>query len=30
MAKLKAVFDNNDEALFPNQFVVVRLIVSGR
>lgn len=25
MAKLKAVFDNQDGALFPNQFVVVRL-----
>ena len=25
-AKLKAVFDNKDEALFPNQFVNVRLL----
>ena len=27
-AKLKAVFDNKDGALFPNQFVNVRLIVN--
>jgi multidrug efflux system membrane fusion protein len=26
-AKLKAVFDNKDEALFPNQFVNVRLFI---
>ena len=25
--KLRAVFDNEDEALFPNQFVNVRLLV---
>jgi multidrug efflux pump subunit AcrA (membrane-fusion protein) len=29
-AKLKAVFDNKDEALFPNQFVNVRMLVKGR
>jgi multidrug efflux pump subunit AcrA (membrane-fusion protein) len=28
--KLKAVFDNRDEALFPNQFVNVRLLVGTR
>jgi multidrug efflux system membrane fusion protein len=28
--KLKAVFDNKDEALFPNQFVNVRLFLSDR
>lgn len=28
MAKLKAVFDNKDGALFPNQFVNVRLFVN--
>jgi multidrug efflux system membrane fusion protein len=28
MAKLKAVFDNKDGALFPNQFVNVRLILN--
>jgi multidrug efflux system membrane fusion protein len=28
MAKLKAVFDNKDGALFPNQFVNVRLLVN--
>jgi multidrug efflux system membrane fusion protein len=27
--KLKAVFDNQDGALFPNQFVIVRLLVSA-
>ena len=27
MVKLRAVFDNSDEALFPNQFVNVRLLV---
>src|SRR6185436_15889218 len=26
MVKLRAVFDNEDEALFPNQFVNVRLL----
>ena len=26
--KLKAMFDNKDEALFPNQFVIVRLFVN--
>jgi multidrug efflux system membrane fusion protein len=26
-AKLKALFDNNDDALFPNQFVNVRLLL---
>jgi multidrug efflux system membrane fusion protein len=30
MAKLKAVFDNSDHALFPNQFVNVRLVLSER
>src|SRR5579875_495374 len=29
-AKLKAVFDNTDGALFPNEFVNVRLILSER
>jgi len=29
-AKLKAVFDNADSSLFPNQFVNVRLILSNR
>jgi multidrug efflux system membrane fusion protein len=29
-AKLKAVFDNADNSLFPNQFVNVRLILSER
>ncbi|MBS1813268.1 MAG: efflux RND transporter periplasmic adaptor subunit [Acidobacteria bacterium] len=29
-AKLKAVFDNKDEALYPNQFVNVRLILETR
>jgi multidrug efflux system membrane fusion protein len=29
-AKLKAVFDNTDNALFPNQFVNVRLILRDR
>jgi len=29
-AKLKAIFDNNDGALFPGQFVNVRLMVRGR
>jgi multidrug efflux pump subunit AcrA (membrane-fusion protein)/beta-lactamase regulating signal transducer with metallopeptidase domain len=28
--KLKALFDNKDEALFPNQFVNVRLFSGGR
>jgi multidrug efflux system membrane fusion protein len=28
MVKLRAVFDNADEALFPNQFVNVRLLVA--
>ncbi|MCI4679696.1 efflux RND transporter periplasmic adaptor subunit [Rhodoblastus acidophilus] len=28
MVKLRAVFDNNDEALFPNQFVNVRLLAA--
>jgi len=28
--KVKAVFDNNDDALFPNQFVNVRLILEQR
>jgi multidrug efflux system membrane fusion protein len=28
-AKLKAVFDNKDDALFPNQFVNVRLLLTG-
>jgi membrane fusion protein, multidrug efflux system len=28
--KLKAVFDNKDEALFPNQFVNVRMLVNAR
>ena len=26
--RLKAVFDNNDRALFPNQFVNVRLVIT--
>ncbi len=30
MAKLKAVFDNKDAALFPNQFVNVRLFVNSQ
>lgn len=29
-AKLKAVFDNHDNALYPNQFVNVRLILENR
>jgi membrane fusion protein, multidrug efflux system len=29
-AKLKAVFDNQDDALFPNQFVNVRVLVNFR
>jgi RND family efflux transporter MFP subunit len=29
-AKLKAVFDNKDDALFPNQFVNVRMLMNGR
>ena len=29
-AKLKAVFDNKDDALFPNQFVNVRILMNGR
>lgn len=29
-AKLKAVFDNADDSLFPNQFVNIRLIVQQR
>jgi len=29
MAKFRAVFDNRDGALFPNQFVNVRLFVSS-
>ncbi len=29
-AKLKAVFDNGDEALFPNQFVNIHLIMENR
>jgi len=29
-AKLKAVFDNRDDALFPNQFVNVRMLMNGR
>jgi RND family efflux transporter MFP subunit len=29
-AKLKAEFDNKDEALFPNQFVIVRLFPATR
>jgi multidrug efflux system membrane fusion protein len=28
--KLKAVFDNKDGALFPNQFVMVRLFLIAR
>jgi multidrug efflux system membrane fusion protein len=28
--KLKAVFDNRDEALFPNQFVNIRLVMENR
>src|SRR5262249_42705724 len=27
-AKLKALFDNNDNALYPNQFVNVKLLIS--
>jgi multidrug efflux system membrane fusion protein len=30
MAKMKAVFDNNDGALFPNQLVIVHLTVNSR
>ncbi|MGA7238286.1 MAG: efflux RND transporter periplasmic adaptor subunit [Bryobacteraceae bacterium] len=30
MAKLKAVFDNKDAALFPNQFVNVRLFLNSQ
>jgi len=30
MVKLKAVFDNRDGALFPNQFVNIRLILEER
>lgn len=29
-AKLKAVFDNNDNSLFPNQFVNIRLVLENR
>jgi multidrug efflux system membrane fusion protein len=29
-AKLKAVFDNRDDALFPSQFVNVRVLMSPR
>jgi multidrug efflux system membrane fusion protein len=29
-AKLKAVFDNQDDALFPNQFVNVRMLLNAR
>lgn len=29
-AKLKAVFDNKDEALFPNQFVNIHLVLENR
>ncbi len=29
-AKLKAVFDNNDGALFPNEFVNVRVLVNNK
>jgi membrane fusion protein, multidrug efflux system len=29
-ATLKAVFDNKDEALFPNQLVSARVLMSGR
>jgi membrane fusion protein, multidrug efflux system len=29
-SKLKAVFDNNDSALFPNQFVNVKMLVDTR
>jgi len=29
-AKLKAVFDNNDNTLFPNQFVNIRLVLENR
>jgi multidrug efflux system membrane fusion protein len=29
-AKLKAVFNNRDEALFPNQFVNIRLVMENR
>lgn len=29
-AKLKAVFDNQDEGLFPNQFVNIRLVMEDR
>jgi multidrug efflux system membrane fusion protein len=28
--KLKAVFDNNDESLFPNQFVNIHLVLENR
>jgi multidrug efflux system membrane fusion protein len=28
--RLKAVFDNNDGALFPNQFVNIRLFLNSR
>jgi multidrug efflux system membrane fusion protein len=28
MAKLKAVFDNKDDALFPSQFVQVRMLLT--
>jgi multidrug efflux system membrane fusion protein len=30
MATLRATFENHDEALFPNQFVNVHLLLSGR
>ena len=29
-SKLKAVFDNNDNALFPNQFVNIRLLIETK
>jgi multidrug efflux system membrane fusion protein len=29
-AKLKAVFDNKDNALFPGQFVIARMLMNGR
>jgi multidrug efflux pump subunit AcrA (membrane-fusion protein) len=29
-ATLKAVFDNKDEALFPNQLVSARVLITGR
>ena len=29
-AKLKAVFDNRDDSLFPNQFVNIRMRVDSR